>query len=214
MNCGSERSSPNASRISLIRFGRFFPTTNVRPQALLSATRFAREYRPYGPLPTTRRFGLAAAVCVCALSASVLPLRARSAQDGQFDVVIRGGQLVDGTGAPARRADIGIRGDVIAVIGDLAKAIAKQTIDAPGLVVAPGFIDMHSHSDFTLLADGRGLSKVTQGVTTELLGEAGSAAPVLGPARGEMENTLGELNLSLDWTTFPQYSRTAGAAGH
>ena len=150
-------------------------------------------------------FGLAAAVCVCALSASVLPLRARSAQDGQFDVVIRGGQLVDGTGAPARRADIGIRGDVIAVIGDLAKAIAKQTIDAPGLVVAPGFIDMHSHSDFTLLADGRGLSKVTQGVTTELLGEAGSAAPVLGPARGEMENTLGELNLSLDWTTFPQY---------
>lgn len=122
-----------------------------------------------------------------------------------FDLVIRGGEVFDGSGAPARRADVGIRGDSIAEIGDLAAANATRTVDARGLVVAPGFIDMHSHSDYTLLVDGRALSKVTQGVTTELLGEADSAAPAAGPVRADREKALADLQLTLDWTKLADY---------
>ncbi len=122
-----------------------------------------------------------------------------------FDLVVRGGQVLDGTGAPAVRADVGIRSDTIAAVGDLSASTAAETIDATGLTVAPGFIDMHSHSDYTLLVDGRALSKVMQGVTTELLGEANSAAPALGPARPELERTLAALDLTLDWTTLAEY---------
>jgi N-acyl-D-aspartate/D-glutamate deacylase len=124
---------------------------------------------------------------------------------GPFDLLIRGGSLVDGSGAPARPADVGIRGDTIVAVGSLDAARAKRTLEAAGLVIAPGFIDMHSHSDFALLVDGRALSKVTQGVTTELLGESGSAAPALGPARAEMAKSLSELGLTLDWTTLGEY---------
>ncbi|MDP7472627.1 MAG: amidohydrolase family protein, partial [Vicinamibacterales bacterium] len=86
-----------------------------------------------------------------------------------YDVIIRGGSVLDGTGAPALVTDVGIRGDAIATVGDLSASTAAETIDAAGLTVTPGFIDMHSHSDFTLLVDPRALSKVMQGVTTELL---------------------------------------------
>ena len=122
-----------------------------------------------------------------------------------LDLVIRGGDLVDGTGTPSRRADVGIRGDAIVAVGDLNQSSAKQVIDAAGLVVAPGFIDMHSHSDFPLLVDGRGLSKITQGVTTELLGENESAAPAIGPVRPEVDRALGTYKLTLDWTTLGEY---------
>src|SRR5690242_3438295 len=101
----------------------------------------------------------------------------------QYDVLIKGGQVVDGSGSPARRADVAIRGDSIVQVGDLSKATAARVIDATGLIVSPGFIDMHSHSDYPLLVDGRAMGKVYQGVTTELLGEAESAGPVEGPAR-------------------------------
>ncbi len=127
------------------------------------------------------------------------------ADQGLLDLLIRGGSLVDGSGAPARPADVGIRGDTIVAVGNLEAARARRTLEVAGLVVAPGFIDMHSHSDFTLLVDGRALSKVTQGVTTELLGESGSAAPALGPARAEMAKSLSELGLTLDWTTLGEY---------
>lgn len=123
----------------------------------------------------------------------------------RFDLLVRGGELVDGTGAPRRPADIGITGEAIAAIGDLSAASAARTIDATGLVVAPGFIDMHSHSDLPLLADGRALSKVTQGVTTELLGESGSAAPVTELTREAQRRSLEELGLELEWSTFAEY---------
>ncbi len=100
---------------------------------------------------------------------------------------------------------MGLRGDTIAAIGNLRSEQANRVLDAEGLVLAPGFIDMHSHSDYTLLVDGRGLSKVTQGVTTELLGESSSAGPVLGPARRDRERSLTELALKLDWTTLGEY---------
>src|SRR6476660_6003157 len=92
-----------------------------------------------------------------------------------LDVVIRGGALVDGTGAPARAADIGIRGDRIVAIGEVGKvARGRREIDARDRVVAPGFVDIQSQSVFTLLADGNAESHVRQGITTEIVGEGGS----------------------------------------
>ena len=98
-----------------------------------------------------------------------------------LDLVIRGGMLVDGTGNPWVRADVGVRGGRVAVIGHLDGACGRRVIDATGMVVAPGFVDIHSHSDLALLVDGRALSKVLQGVTTEVVGNCGlSAAPLVG----------------------------------
>jgi N-acyl-D-aspartate/D-glutamate deacylase len=99
----------------------------------------------------------------------------------QVDLLIKNGHVVDGTGGPWFQADVAITGDRIVYVGR-APVRAKRVIDAGGKVVSPGFIDMHSHSEFGLTLDGRGLSKITQGVTTEVMGEHLSAGPVLGPA--------------------------------
>jgi N-acyl-D-aspartate/D-glutamate deacylase len=121
-----------------------------------------------------------------------------------FDLLIVGGTVYDGTGAPGQVTDLGIRGDRIADMGDLSGAPAGRVIDASGKAVAPGFIDMHAHSDLSLIVDGRALSKVMQGVTTELLGESGSAAPILLPAddQGRVHEDLG---VTADWSTFAEY---------
>ena len=94
-----------------------------------------------------------------------------------YDVVIRNGKVVDGSGKPALNADIGIAGDRIAAIGDLKKANAKRVVDAAGMTVSPGFIDMLGQSELALIIDNRALSKLSQGITTEITGEGGSAAP-------------------------------------
>ena len=99
------------------------------------------------------------------------------AADPAYDVVLRGGKVVDGTGNPWFYGDVGVRADKIANIGHVPAGAGKREIDAKGLVVAPGFIDMHAHSDWLLIEDGDAQSKIRQGVTTEVLGEGGSAAP-------------------------------------
>jgi N-acyl-D-aspartate/D-glutamate deacylase len=96
----------------------------------------------------------------------------------RFDVLVVNGTLYDGSGSAGRRADVGIRDGKIAAIGDLSASAAARTIDASGLAVAPGFIDMHNHSDGTLLAEPNCESMIRQGVTTMVLGEGGSAGPV------------------------------------
>jgi N-acyl-D-amino-acid deacylase len=102
----------------------------------------------------------------------------------KFDLLIKNGSVLDGTGAEAVRTDIGICGERIAAVGDLSKAEAKKTIDATGKIVCPGFIDVHSHSDAYLLIEPRASSKVFQGITTEVCGNCGaSAAPRLGDAK-------------------------------
>jgi len=100
---------------------------------------------------------------------------AARAQD--FDLLIRGGRIVDGTGNPGYDGDIGIRHGRIGAMGRLAGKSAARTIDASGLVVSPGFIDVHNHSDFTVVEDGTAQSMVRQGVTSMIFGEGGSAAP-------------------------------------
>jgi N-acyl-D-amino-acid deacylase len=101
-----------------------------------------------------------------------------SAQQTTLDLVIENGRVIDGSGAPARVADVGIRGGRISAIGDLKGAIRLRTINAANMVVSPGFIDMHNHSDETLIDDPRCESMVRQGVTTMVLGEGGSAGPI------------------------------------
>jgi N-acyl-D-aspartate/D-glutamate deacylase len=107
------------------------------------------------------------------------------ADEPAYDLIIRDGKVVDGTGNPWMYADVAIRGDKIVAIGRNLNGKAKREIDAKGLVVAPGFIDMHSHSDTLLLEDGSAPSKVRQGVTTEVLGEGSSAGPYGGETRAD-----------------------------
>lgn len=115
---------------------------------------------------------------------------AAAAQD--FDTLILNGRIVDGTGNPSYVGDVGIRDKKIAAVGKLTGRKATRTIDAKGLTVAPGFVDIHNHSDYALLTDGNAQSMIRQGVTTMILGEGGSAAP----ARRSERN---------DWTDFDGY---------
>ena len=94
-----------------------------------------------------------------------------------YDLVLRGGKIIDGSGNPWMFGDLAIRGDRIAAVGQVPQAPSRREIDARGLVVSPGFIDMHSHSDFLLLEDGNAESKIRQGVTTEVFGESSSGGP-------------------------------------
>jgi N-acyl-D-aspartate/D-glutamate deacylase len=116
--------------------------------------------------------------------------------------------VVDGTGAPARRADVGVRGKEIAALGDLAGASAARRIDAAGCVVSPGFIDIHNHSDIELLADGRAESMIRQGVTTQVTGNCGlTPAPVHDAIRDDLRKTLigPDYGPAWTWNTFGEF---------
>ena len=122
-----------------------------------------------------------------------------------FDVVIAHGRVVDGTGSPWVSADVGIRDGRVAAIGDLAAAPRKQTIDAAGKVVAPGFIDMLGQSELTILVDPRLPSKIFQGITTEITGEGQSAAPIDERIIDDDKDGYAHFGVTPDWRTLRQY---------
>ena len=117
-----------------------------------------------------RFFALAVVVTVSAVLISPCICAAQTSRRADsFDVLIKGGMVYDGTGHAPRRVDVGIRGDRIVAIGHLQRAIAKSVVDATGLAVTPGFINMLSHSEVSLIADGRSMGELKQGVTTQIL---------------------------------------------
>jgi len=132
-------------------------------------------------------------------------LLAQRAPDTGYDVLIVNGRVIDGTGSPAYSADIGIRDGRIAAIGRLDGATAKQRIDAAGAVVAPGFIDMLGQSELTILVEPHLPSKIFQGITTEITGEGGSAAPLNDAIVQADRFGYQHLNITPDWRTLGQY---------
>ena len=139
-------------------------------------------------------------ICVFLCLLMMLPNQAP-----QFDLLIKGGKIVDGSGSAAYTADVAIKDDRIVKIGNLAQATATRTIDARGLVVAPGFIDMLGQSETYLLIDPRANSKVMMGVTTEITGEGESIAPINERQIKEQEDFLRRFNLTIDWRTLDEY---------
>ncbi len=127
-----------------------------------------------------------------------------------LDLKIEGGQVLDGTGAPATRIDVGVTGDAITAVGDLSGERAGITVDATGLTVTPGFIDMHSHSDWRLFGNRRAESKIRQGVTTEVVGNCGfSPAPVSDEFREDMRGFALSVPPGMDfsWRSVGEYLR-------
>jgi N-acyl-D-amino-acid deacylase len=127
------------------------------------------------------------------------------AADAPFDLVIISGHIIDGTGSPWYSGDIGIRDGRIAAIGNLSAAPRKRTIDAKGKVVAPGFVDMLGQSELTILVDPRLPSKIYQGITTEITGEGGSAAPLNDAIIAADRPAFEHYKIKADWRTFRQY---------
>lgn len=132
-------------------------------------------------------------------------LSARPQQQAPFDVVIRGGTVYDGTGTPGRRADVAVRGDRIAAIGDLTSVQAASIIDASGLAIAPGFINMLSWSTESLLVDGRSQGELREGVTTQIFGEGSSMGPLTPEMKRRMIEQMGDLKYPITWTSLSEY---------
>lgn len=122
-----------------------------------------------------------------------------------YDVIIKNGKIIDGSGNPWASGDLAIRGDRIVKIGRLNSTSARRTIDAHNLVVAPGFIDMLGQSELALLIDNRSLSKLSQGITTEITGEGNSIAPQNALTLSELQPELDHYHLTVDWTTLDGY---------
>ncbi len=140
---------------------------------------------------------------LCALLLALTPQRTLSSRP--FDILILNGHVIDGTGSPWYGADVGIRDGRVAAIGRLADAAARQRIDATGRIVAPGFIDMLGQSELTLLVEPHVPSKIFQGITTEITGEGGSAAPLNDAIIKADRVGYAHLKITPDWRTLGQY---------
>jgi N-acyl-D-amino-acid deacylase len=146
--------------------------------------------------------GLSSLVCLLVCAALMV---AQPNETGTYDIIIKNGRIIDGSGNPWVSGDIAVSGDRIAKIGKLANARAKRMIDANGLVVAPGFIDMLGQSETALLIDNRSLSKLSQGITSEITGEGGSIAPQDALTISQLQPELDHYHLTIDWTTLDGY---------
>jgi N-acyl-D-amino-acid deacylase len=122
-----------------------------------------------------------------------------------YDVIVRGGTVYDGSGSKGRLADVGIRADRIAAIGDLSKDSAPRVLDAKGLAVAPGFINMLSWAVDSLIVDGRSQGEIREGVTTEIFGEGDSMGPLTEEMKRVREASMGDVKYKIEWTTLSEY---------
>ena len=143
----------------------------------------------------------------CLIPFAALAQDKAPASPAPFDIVIKGGTLYDGTGGNPRVTDVAIRGDRIVGIGDFKAASAKATVDAKGMAVAPGFINMLSWSTESLIQDGRSQSEIREGVTTEIMGEGFSMGPVNDRIRERMRREQGDIKYEIKWDTLTEYLR-------
>jgi N-acyl-D-amino-acid deacylase len=134
-----------------------------------------------------------------------LALLGFAAPRAPFDVIVRGGTVYDGSGSPGRVADVAIRGDAIAAVGDLSADSARTVVDARGLAVAPGFVNMLSWSTESLIVDGRSQGEIRQGVTTEIFGEGNSMGPLNPDMKRRMKEDQADLKYDVKWTTLSEY---------
>ena len=160
---------------------------------------------------TRRRAVLTSLLIVCLRAALAWAGRARSDVPADvpahFDILIRNGHILDGSGNPWYAADLGIRGDRIVAIGKLKNAEATKVVDASGDIIAPGFIDVLGQSEMALLIDNRALSKLSQGITSEITGEGDSIAPQNDKTIAALKPVLDHYHLTIDWTTLDGYFR-------
>ena len=145
--------------------------------------------------------------CAIVLAVACLTSTAVAETPATFDVIIKGGTVYDGTGSDGRKADIVIRGDRIAGVGNFGNADAKSVIDARGLAVAPGFINMLSWSTESLLHDGRSQSEIRQGVTTEIMGEGESMGPLNDRMKARILQQQRDIKFEIKWNTLADYLR-------
>jgi N-acyl-D-amino-acid deacylase len=157
-------------------------------------------------MPRLRRLLTLLLIPVCVVWTAVSSPSAK-AQPPAFDVLIRGGIVYDGTGAPGRQVDVAIKGDRIATLGNLASSTAAVTVDAANLAVAPGFINMLSWATESLLVDGRSQGDIRQGVTLEIFGEGASMGPLNDAMKKRMVDQMGDLKFEITWTTLSEYLR-------
>ena len=150
------------------------------------------------------RFVPAPAVLVAILGVAVASCSRAAPKHPDYDILIRGGMVYDGTGGPGRRVDVGIKGDRIAAVGDLSAAAATSTTDAGGLAVAPGFVNMLSWSVDSLIADGRSQGELRQGITTQIFGEGSSMGPFTPEMKARAEAQMGDIKYHIDWTTLSE----------
>jgi N-acyl-D-amino-acid deacylase len=156
-------------------------------------------------MTTSLQKTLAVILILATSLASFAQRQTRTTSNAQsFDIIIKGGTVYDGTGRGPLKADVGIRGDRIAAVGNLSRANAPTVVDATGLVVAPGFINMLAHSESSLIVDPRSLSEIKQGVTTQIFGELS-----MGPLNDQMKRRLreqqGDVKFDIEWTTLAEY---------
>jgi N-acyl-D-amino-acid deacylase len=149
----------------------------------------------------------------CSLAAGVV-ITLTAQVPATYDVIIKSGRIVDGTGAPWYRGDVAITGDRIQAIGNIGDTTARTTIDAANLVVAPGFIDMLGQSEFEVLVDNRAASKITMGVTTEVTGEGTSIAPINDRLRQQRATLYQHFSIVADWTTLGDYFKRLDERAH
>jgi N-acyl-D-amino-acid deacylase len=155
-------------------------------------------------------FSLRAQILAALLFLIALPALVHGAEPSSsapFDVVIRGGTLYDGTGGKPRLTDVAIRGDRIVGVGDFKTANAKIIVDAKGMAVAPGFINMLSWSTESLIEDGRSQSEIREGVTTQIMGEGFSMGPLNDRIKERMRHDQGDIKYEIKWTTLAEYLR-------
>jgi N-acyl-D-amino-acid deacylase len=142
---------------------------------------------------------------VVTLTLCVAVLSTAGAQPEHFDTIIRGGIVYDGSGGPGARSDVGIRRDRVVAVRDLSAATATTVIDAGGMAVAPGFVNMLSWSTESLLVDGRSQGEIRQGVTTQIFGEGSSMGPLNQAMKKRMVEQMGDLKFDITWTTLSEY---------